>query len=192
MTPETKAAQVFALLRDDSVLDLDRLVQSLERELQRTMLRLRGNADRDLASVRVTIPHPSTLRVEGFGPAGTRRLDAGAVLENREAEVMIILTKGDLVADLDHNIFGATGEKVGNAPLLPRLLDVVIPLFVAQGIHVIVNHPVDPRVRAIYTDLGFAKGERLALDDLATLRRVFETLSLAAQRYGLDLCPMPA
>lgn len=190
MTPEAKTDQVLALVTERPV-DVERLAKALEAELTRTMLRLRRDDRFDLVSVRVTSPYPLTIRIEGFGLSERRRLDAAAVFENREASVMLILTRGEGIADLERPIFGAVGPEIGNPPLLPRLLDATIPVFVKEGVRAIVNDPVDERVRTAYASLGFVDGKRLALNDRPTLLRVFRTIATAAAGFELELCAMP-
>jgi hypothetical protein len=72
------------------------------------------------------------------------------------AEVVLIATKGALVAD--DTLFGRAGPDVGNSVLVARLLHVALFALRSTGVIAVRNEPYDVRVRRLYEDMGFQNG----------------------------------
>ncbi len=127
---------------------------------------------------------------------GHLRLTAGVVIDHAStADVVLIATKGNLVAD--DTLFGRTGPDVGNTALVARLLHVALFALRSTGVVAVRNDPYDPRVRQLYEDMGFHNGERLPLDDAAALTKTFTYVEQAYQhmsvagRLSLATPPLP-
>jgi hypothetical protein len=127
---------------------------------------------------------------------GHLRLTAGVMIDREAtAEVMLIATKGNLIAD--HSLFGKTGPEVGNSVLVARLLHVALFALRSTGVVAVRNDPYDARVRQLYEDMGFVDGKRLSLDDATALTKAFSFIEQAYQhtsvggRLSLATPPLP-
>jgi hypothetical protein len=127
---------------------------------------------------------------------GHLRLTAGIMIDDTStAEVVLIATKGALVAD--DTLFGRTGPDVGNSALVARLLHVALFALRSTGVVAVRNDPYDARVRYLYEDMGFQDGRYLPLDDAAALTKTFSFVEQAYQhasvggRLSLATPPLP-
>jgi hypothetical protein len=152
---------------------------------------LGGDPHRDIDSIDV-LYDPAGRLYRGMWQ-GHLRLTAGVMIDNAStAEVMLIATKGTLVAD--ETLFGKSGPDVGNSALVARLFHVSLFALRSTGVMAIRNDPYDVRVRRLYEDMGFHNGERLQLDDLAALTKAFTFVEQVYQHAsvgGLSLAPPP-
>jgi len=88
---------------------------------------------------------------------GHLRLTAGIMIDDRStAEVVLIATKGALVAD--DTLFGRAGPDVGNSVLVARLLHVALFALRSTGVIAVRNEPYHVRVRRLYEDMAFQNG----------------------------------
>lgn len=155
---------------------------------------LGSDPHRDLDSIDV-IRDPAGRLFQGRWQ-GHLRLTAGVMIDHAStAEVMLIATKGTLVAD--ETLFGKAGPDVGNSALVARLFHVALFALRSTGVVAIRNDPYDARVRRLYEDMGFHNGQRLPLDDIAALTKSFSFVEQAYQhasiggRLSLATPPLP-
>jgi hypothetical protein len=127
---------------------------------------------------------------------GHPRLNFGIALDpKRVADVMLVVTKGTVRADA--SLFGKSGPNVGNSLLVGRLLHVITFALRSTDVLAIRNDPYDARVRRLYEDMGFQRGELLVLDDLPSLTTMFDYVAQTYQhatalgRLNLADPPLP-
>lgn len=146
----------------------------LELALQKALLELTGEPERDIVTVEGSHDSGAGFLFEGYGSDGTRRFWCVIyyTLESADLHLNIALTKGKQVASED--CFGQSGRDFGNRVMLARAFDTLLDTAVACGVRHLKNQPWDDRVRAIYTAMGFEDGEYLDLANSEHLRLAVE------------------
>lgn len=109
---------------------------------------------------------------------------------SKTAEVTLRATKGDRDA-LASTDWGAQGREVGNSLLVARTFHVGLVALRRGGVHSLINHPYDSRVRARYAAMGFIDGERIDLTSLSAIVRPFDFIAEIYSQHGLDLFDLP-
>lgn len=199
MTASAKAAQIHQL---PATAPVQQFPACLHRGLLKHATNIRGgDPDHDIDDVECQLSsHGATL-----GGTWTRvgqkiaRL-ALAIRFRARTEVGIVLfaTHGQQSA-YDLALLGQSGQGIGNALLVARLLHVAIACARSTGITAFVNNPANQGLALKYERMGFIKGTRLPLDDQAQLARAFTYVETAyrnakppvSPQLDLSLPPLP-
>lgn len=154
----------------------------------------RGDPDRDIDALTTYQDATGSLYIGTWH--GHPRLNAGVAIDPKGvADVLLVATKGAVRADV--SIFGKTGPNIGNSLLVGRLLHVATFALRSANVVAVRNDPYDARVRLLYEDMGFRKGELLRLDDREALTAMFDYVAkiyrhpAAGGRFSLASPPLP-
>jgi hypothetical protein len=155
---------------------------------------LGGDPNRDIDGI-TTHQDPTGCLYYGTWNGHVRLSFGIAVDQARVADVLLVATKGGVVAD--ERLFGKSGPDIGNSLLVARLLHVATFALRSVDIVAVRNDPYDARVRRLYEDMGFYRGAYLPLDDLAALTKTFAYVANVYQhpavvgRLNLGSPPLP-
>jgi hypothetical protein len=162
------------------------------------LVHLTGDHDRDLGQVTVkpgfdsgTGDHWAEYYGIGIDTVRTTRLYIGLTLAHSASPslgVVLVATKGNLVADYDTVPLRGTDPRVGNSLLVARALHLTAAVGARSGLRTITNNPRDQYLAALYQTMGFAKGTLLDLSDQASVERCFDYALLSyAKRPSVAL-----
>jgi hypothetical protein len=161
-----------------------RFFGELSRVYGECLIHLTGDDDRDLVSITHSVGHDANTgdywaEYNGIGTdaLSTKRLYIGLILaaaSNAKVEVQLVATKGDLEADLDTVPSRGSDSRVGNSVLVARALHLTTAVAAQCGVLAITNFPLNPRLAALYSTMGFVNGTFLDLNDVASLERTFD------------------
>jgi hypothetical protein len=150
----------------------------LERALRSHLLHAFGDSDRDIDDLTTREDSTGCLYIGTW--QGSPRLVAGVAVDTqRVADVLLVATKGHVRADAA--LFGRSGPNIGNSLLVGRLLHVAVFALRSASVVALRNEPYDARVRRLYQDMGFSRGELLPLDDVSATTMLFEYVEASYQ-----------
>lgn len=157
------------------------LVGAVETRLQQWPLA----PERSVERVEPTYGDSDVLIAGYYGT--TMRLFALVTINSnqRSAEILVSLTKGDL--SVDSPAFGDRGPLVGNSIVRAMLLEVGICELRRQGVGALTARPMSEYLRRHYAMMGFVNGEMLDLCDEQSLSKAFDVVDQVYSSFGFGL-----